>query len=98
MFKRMFGEELGGLLSTTTKAVLTITVLSFIAATWASKDSNDPHGVIARITGSDRARLADLAAKSRLDPAITGSILGFDGARITNGRIDPCAEPAKRTR
>lgn len=96
MFKRMFGEELGGLLSTTTKAVLTIAVLSFVAATWASRDSNDPKGLIARITGSDRAKLAELAAKSR-DPSTTGSILGFDGARITNGRIDPCAAP-QRTR
>jgi hypothetical protein len=95
MFKRMFGEELGGLLSTTTKVVAAIGVLSFMAATWASKDSSDPKGLIARVTGGDRAKLAELASRSRIDPTTTGSVLGFDGARINNGRIDPCGEPKR---
>lgn len=93
MYRRLFGEEIGALLATTTKVVLAIGVVSYIAAHWAAKDTQNPHGVIARITGTEKQRLADLSARAGRDPMVTGSIQGFDGARITNGRIDPCAAP-----
>lgn len=76
----MFGSGRRSMILFTLKATVAVGLVSYFSADWLTN-------------GFDRAGLQRVvAAENRVEPAITGSLAGFD----LGSRIDPCTVGERR--